>query len=260
MDGADMTPHPFANWRRADLEHLADRCAGKVAPPPGPLTARWFETHGKPILDRLRQEEAVKAEAVRAIRRSLERQRRLAQFDDDVPPHLRPEAFKPERFRGDLQALKRVRDLRASESDTDKGGLFLFGPAGAGKTRAAVEMYWSLAPGCECQWWPVAKLKSELAKLRANEDGKAELLDSLANADELFLDDFGHVLSAPFLEFLRLVFESRGDCGAVITSNFSLRDLYRRGEAEGYPELMASLVRRIDESCEPVEFRMSPIE
>ena len=129
-------------------------------------------------------------------------------------------------------------------------GLFMFGPAGTGKTHLAVKI------AQEVDGAKFVKVPKLLLSLKANFDGQGweneQIINRLANAPVLILDDLGAEKASEWVaETMYILIDERyGNMKpTVFTSNYSPSELAER--------LGDRIVSRIMEMCRVIEIKTS---
>jgi predicted ATPase len=165
-----------------------------------------------------------------------------------------PEAFDAATLWADGALLPRDEDT----GDDDFRGIYLFGATGSGKTRTAFELCRRrIERGSSVAYLVAQNLKDELASLRNDPVGKAELLAALIEVDILVLDEFGHTLSDSFGEAVRTILERRGPFGLVVCSQYSPDQFKRRWTDRQSGDLAqhgAAIARRLKEFTVGIKF------
>jgi DNA replication protein DnaC len=191
-------------------------------------------------------------------REQRRRRSRTKGISSVIPPRYRGVSFDrpPVSDMGrDLQARQAVTRVRDYVGDLDRNldegrGLWLFGPAGTGKTTLAMLVSKAAIEGGRSA--AIYSLPKLLGRIRTSYgaehgDGYAELFDRLTSVDLLHIDDLGAEKSTDWvLEQLYALVNERYEAqrSMVVTTNLELEQLEQ--------QIGSRTVSRLSQICDPI--------
>ena len=162
-----------------------------------------------------------------------------------------PSIFDP----GRLKAPATHRRVIEHFLNSDRG-VFLHGLSGAGKTWTALLAAQALLakhPGIECRAISCTDLRERLLDLSKRPDDKREFIENLGCSEVLLIDDAFHGISESFVESFRRILDHH-EGRIIITCNWSIAELGKRTRGTAIARGMATLLRRIEDSCDSFSF------
>ena len=158
----------------------------------------------------------------------------------------------PERYRHvepDFKSLDKI--------EREGRGLYLQGPNGTGKTRAASSIALAyIAKGRSVHFTSGGRVLSRLRDVMRSDEAEADVFAELTSPDLLVVDDLGKENQTPWaVSMIYMAIDDRYNTQkpVVVTSNYSKRELVARLSQDGDRSAAEAIVSRLSEMSTKVE-------